>query len=312
MRVLSLVMLPFMAAACTAAAPGKPQTPAKAPGRYVETLTAAGKTRKYVLRVPKGYDGSKPVPVVMVLHGWTGSADAAELYTRMGDKADKEGFVAVFPDGLGNPGFQGWNVGWINLTGINPGPDDVAFLTSVLDQVEKEVNFDKNREFVAGHSNGAFMANLMAAKLGNRLAAIASMAGSVGLNPEKEIPAPVAPISVMLLHGKADRMVAYEPGANALLKSIGAVDSAKFWAKADGCGLTPSTLSSGEGKVVTDRYTGGKNGTEVVLVSVADAPHDWWGGLGRSNDGKPVEVPTYGAPVADLIWDFFRTHPKQP
>ncbi|RYG21176.1 hypothetical protein EON82_19290, partial [bacterium] len=195
MRLLSLFLMPLVAT-CSAA----PQAPAKAPGRYVETLSSGGQARKFVLRVPKGYDGSKAVPVVMVLHGWTGSAEAAEQYTRMADKADKEGFVAVFPDGLGNEGFQGWNAGWINLTGVNPGPDDVSFLTSVLNQVEKEVNVDKSREYVVGHSNGAFMANLLGAKLGGRLAAIASMAGSVGLNPTKQIPAPTAPISVMLLH----------------------------------------------------------------------------------------------------------------
>jgi len=313
MRVLPLVLLPIMAAACTAAAPEARQAPVKAPGRYVETITAEGKARKFVLRVPKGYDGTKPVPIVMVLHGWTGSADSAELYTRMGEKADKEGFVAVFPDGLGNSGFQGWNVDWINLTGLtNPAPDDVSFLKSVLDQVEKEVTFDKNREFVVGHSNGAFMANLLGSKLGGRLAAIASMAGSIGLNPEHEIPTPTSPVSVMLLHGRADHMVSYEAGASALLKSIGAVESAKFWAKADGCSDTPATTKSADGKIQTDRHTGGKNGTEVVLISVDGAPHDWWGGLGRTQEGKPFDVPTYGAPVADLVWDFFRTHPKQP
>lgn len=306
MRALSLFLMPLVAT-CSAA----PQAPAKAPGRYVETLSSGGKTRKFILRVPKGYDGTKAVPVVMVLHGWTGSAEAAELYTRMGEKADKEGFVAVFPDGLGNPGWQGWNAGWINLTALDPAPDDVGFLTSVLDQVEKEVNADKGREYVVGHSNGAFMANLLGAKLGSRLAAIASMAGSVGLNSTKQIPAPTAPISVMLLHGKADKMVGYDISAQALLKPIGAVDSARFWAKADGCSLTPTTSKSSDGKVVTDRYTGGKNGTEVVLVSVEGAPHEWWGGLGRNSSGGPIEVPSHGAPVADLVWEFFRTHPKR-
>jgi polyhydroxybutyrate depolymerase len=306
MRALSLLLMPLVAT-CSAA----PQAATKAPGRYIETLSSGGKTRKYILRVPKGYDGSRTLPVVMVLHGWTGSADAAELYTRMGDKADKEGFVAVFPDGLGNPGFQGWNVGWINLTGVNPAPDDVSFLTSVLDQVEKEVNADKSREFVVGHSNGAFMANLLGAKLGSRLAAIASMAGTIGLSPDKEIPAPTAPVSVLLLHGKADKMVGYDISATALLRPIGAVDSAKFWAKADGCDLTPTTTKSPDGKVVTDRYSGGKNSTEVELVSVEGAPHDWWGGLMRNSEGAPVGVPTYGAPVADLVWEFFRTHPKK-
>ena len=306
MRALSLLLMPLVAT-CSAA----PQAPTKAPGRYIETLSSGGKTRKFILRVPKGYDGSRAVPVVMVLHGLSGSAEAAEAYTRMADKADKEGFVAVFPDGLGNPGYQGWNVGWINLTFLNPAPDDVSFLTAVLDQVEKEVNADKSREFVVGHSNGAFMANLLGAKLGSRLAAIASMAGTVGLSPDKEIPAPTAPVSVLLLHGKADKMVGYDINATALLRPIGAVDSAKFWAKADGCDLTPASTKSMDGKVVTDRYTGGKNGTEVELVSVEGAPHDWWGGLMRNSEGAPVDVPTYGAPVADLVWEFFRTHPKK-
>jgi len=306
MRVLWLFLMPFVAT-CSAA----PRAPFTAPGRYVETLSSGGQIRKFILRVPKGYDGTKAVPVVMVLHGWTGSADSAELYTRMADKAEKEGFVAVFPDGLGNPGFQGWNVGWINLTGVNPPPDDMSFLSDVLDKVEKEINVDRSREFVVGHSNGAFMANLLGANLGRRLAAIASMAGTIGLNPTKEIPDPVAPISVLLLHGKADRMVGYDINAQALLKPIGAVDSAKFWAKADGCGLAPTSTKSADGKVVTDLYTGGKNGTEVELVSVEGAPHDWWGGLTRNSEGAPVDVPTYGAPVADLVWDFFRTHPKK-
>ena len=299
MRLSTVLFFPLISACTTA-----PQTAIRAPGRYIETFDSGGKSRKFILRVPRDYDGTKSLPLVMVLHGWTASAEEAEVYTRMGAKADKEGFVAVFPDGLGEPGYQGWNAGFIDLTGSSH-PNDVAFLTTVLDRVEGEVKIDKDREFVVGHSNGAFMANTLGSRLGNRLAAIASMAGTVGLDSKNKIPAPVSPVSVMLLHGKADRMVAYQPEAQALLRPIGAVDSAKFWAAADGCSPTPSTTQSPNGKVVTDRYSGGKDGTEVVLVSVADGPHDWWGGVGRSGD-----VPTYGAPVDDLSWDFFRTHPK--
>lgn len=305
----AILLIPFLSA-CTAAQSPVALVVPKAPGRYVETIESGGRQRRFVLRVPKGYDGRKPTPVVMALHGWTGSAEAAEQYTRLADKGEKEGFVAIFPDGLGNPGYQGWNAGFINLTGIDPPPDDVAFLTSVLDKVETEINVDRDRQFVVGHSNGAFMANLLGSRLSGRLAAIASMAGTVGLGPGKTIPAPSSPISVMLLHGKQDRMVGYDVTAKALLRPIGAVESAEFWARADGASETPITTKSADGKVVTDRYTGGKNGTEVVLVSVENGTHDWWGGLARAGE-KTVDVPTYGAPVADLVWDFFRNHPKR-
>lgn len=301
MRMSLVVFLPLVGAACTAGvrASGLPAPP-KAPGRYVETLEWGGKTRRFILRVPKSYRGGR-TPVVMVLHGWTASAEAAEVYTRMADKAEKEGFVAVFPDGIGNP--KGWNAGFIDLTGMNK-PDDLGFLNAVLDRVEGEIEVDRNREYVVGHSNGAFMANYMGAKLGNRLAAIASMAGTVGLRAGVEIPAPAAPLNVLLLHGKADGMVGYAPNSSAILINEGAVASARFWAKANGARLDPKTTT--KGKVTVDRYQGGKNGTEVELVSVEGAPHDWWGGVGRNGD-----VPTYDAPVADLVWEFFKNHPKK-
>lgn len=294
MRLLPLLALPILTA-CAHAGP-----PPKAPGRYVETLRVGKLTRRFILRVPKGYTGDKTA-VVMVLHGWWTSAKAAEAYTRMAEKGEKEGFVTVFPDGLGDP--QGWNAGFIDLT-ENEHPDDVGFLTAVLDRVEGEVNVDRDREYVVGHSNGAFMANDLGAKIGGRLAAIASMAGTVGLRPGFEIPRPAAPLNVILLHGKADVTVGYAPTSSALLHNEGAVASARFWAKADGCDLTPRTTR--QGRVTIDRYQGGRNATEVELVSVDGAPHDWWGGLGLNGP-----VPDYGAPVADLVWEFFKAHPRR-
>ena len=300
MRLSPLFLLPV--AACAAAPVVRPPDVAKAPGRYVETFDSGGKPRRFILRVPKSYHGEK-IPVVMVLHGWTASAEMAEVYTRMAEMGEKEGFVVAFPDGLGNP--KGWNAGFIDLTGQSK-PDDLGFLNTVLDRIEGEINVDRDREYVVGHSNGAFMANFMGAKSGGRLAAIASMAGTIGLRAGLEIPKPEAPLNVLLLHGKADTMVGYAPTSTAMLTNVGAVASAQFWAKADGCDPTPKSRTSADGKVVTDRYLNGKKGTEVRLVSVASGPHDWWGGVGRNGD-----VPSYGAPVADLVWEFFKTHPRK-
>lgn len=298
MRRAPLFALPLLAAACAAGYhASRPHLPVKEPGRYVETLEWGGVKRRFILKVPKSYTGNK-VPVVMMLHGFTYSAATVEPYVRLDDLAEKEGFVVVYPDGLGSPGLQGWNAGFIDLTGRRP--DDLGFLNAVLDRAEGEIEIDRDREYVAGHSNGAFMANDFGAKLGGRLAAIASVAGTVGLQPGKEIPPPTAPLNVLLLHGTGDRMVGYSPNSSALLTNEGAVASARFWAKADGCDLEPQTTTNGRVKI--DRYRGGKDGTEVELVTVEGAPHDWWGGVG---------VPTYDAPAADLIWEFFKNHPRK-
>jgi polyhydroxybutyrate depolymerase len=281
--------------------------PAKPPGRYVENLESGGVTRSYILRVPKAYDATRRLPVVVLLHGWTGTAEAAEGYTMMGDKADKEGFFLAVPEGLGEP--QGWNVGFLDLSGKHA--DDVAFVAKVLDQVEKEVGVDPDRVYVAGHSNGAMLAHLVGAKLSNRVAAIGAVAGTIGLpstsGPPKTIPNPGEPVSAILIHGKADAMVAYEKGASALLGGIGAPDSARWWARQDGCSMTPTRVVSPNGNVITETYSGGKRGTEVTLVSIVNGPHDWPGGYTR--DGHRETLTGVGA--ADLLWSFFEKHPKR-
>jgi polyhydroxybutyrate depolymerase len=267
--------------------------PAKAPGRYVESLPVGSLTRKYILRVPKGYDATKPLPLVVLLHGWTSTAARMEQYTRFADKAETEGFFLVVPEGMGER--QGWNAGWIDLSFQKP--DDVAFMTALLDKVEKQVGVDPARVYFAGHSNGAMLAHLAGSKLGKRVAAIASVAGTIGLpglngQAAKTIPDPVAPISVMLLHGKRDVMVAYAAEFQALLVGFGAKDSAKWWAKKVGASDTPTSQSSG--KVTTETFSGGKDGSEVVLVTFEEGTHDW------------------PASATSMIWEFFKAHPKRP
>jgi polyhydroxybutyrate depolymerase len=286
---------------------------AKAPGRFVEHIRSGGLDREFILDVPPGYDGSKPTPVVVVLHGWTATDAEAEIYTRMAEEGNAKGFVSVFPNGEGPKNLLGWNTGFMNLTGIND-LDDVGFVSDVLDEVEKEINTDKDREFVCGHSNGAFLSNLIGAKLSDRIAAIGSVAGTIGFSGPtgKKIPSPAGPISVILIHGKADEMVAYGPGSPALLKGVvGAVDSAKWWASIDGCSATPEETVSPNGNVITDLYSNGRRGTEVELVSIVNGSHTWPGGFGRDSKRLAVPETTTGVNAADVLWGFFQSHPRK-
>jgi polyhydroxybutyrate depolymerase len=297
MRRLGVLSLVAMLASC---APAR-QNLGIAPGRYVEKIPESDATRSFILDVPKAYNPKTPIAVVIVLHGWTTTADLAEKYTRMQEEGEKEGFVTVFPDGEG----KGWNAGFINLTGAHP--DDVHFINDLLDHLEKELNVDKNREYVCGHSNGAFMANYLGAKLSSRLAAIGSVAGSTGTKTES-IPDPETPISVILIHGKRDSMVAYAPGDKALFSGVGAEDAASWWAQKDGCGPAPSTTTVGN--ATTELFNGGKGDTEVELVSISNGSHSWPGGWTLDKEGHPVRESATGVDAADLIWQFFKTHPK--
>ena len=71
--------------------------------------------------------------------------------------------------------------------------------------------------FVAGHSNGAMMAYRFGAEFSNKIAAIASVSGSIGGKPTENselyiIPKPSEPISVIVFHGKKDKLVLYDGG----------------------------------------------------------------------------------------------------
>jgi polyhydroxybutyrate depolymerase len=266
--------------------------PAKAPGKYKESVSVGGLTRQFNLRVPRSYDGSKALPLVVLLHGWTSNMNAVETYTGFGAKAEQEGFLLAAPQGLGER--PGWNVGWIDLS--FKAQDDIAFLSKMIDQIEKEVGVDRSRIFIAGHSNGAMLAHLAASRLGSRIAAVGAVAGSIGFPgrpnfAEKLIPAPEAPVSVMLVHGTADKMVAYANGAQALLANVGARESAKWWADKVGASGDPKKEVSGS--MTTEIYSGGRDGAEVEVVSIEGGTHDW------------------PSMATDLIWKFFVAHPKK-
>jgi polyhydroxybutyrate depolymerase len=302
LRHLLVLSLLTLLASCAPASQGI----GLSPGRYVEKIPEPDQNRSFILDIPRSYDPKKPIAVVVVLHGWTATAAMAEKYTGMQIEGETQGFVTVFPDGVG----KGWNAGFINLTGLKDNhPDDVKFIDDLLDHLEKEINVDKNREYVCGHSNGAFMANYLGAKLSSRLAAIGSVAGSTGTKT-KRIPDPDSPISVILIHGKQDPMVAYAVGDKALFQGVGAEDAAAWWAQKDGCGPAPSTNTSANGNVTTELFSGGKGDSEVELVTIANGSHSWPGGLELDKNNNPVKETATGVNAADLIWQFFKSHPK--
>src|SRR5271155_2057196 len=64
------------------------------------TLEIGGLTRRYFVHAPPSND-SKPLPLVLVLHGATQSPENVEEMSGMSAAADREGFLAVYPRGTG-------------------------------------------------------------------------------------------------------------------------------------------------------------------------------------------------------------------
>jgi polyhydroxybutyrate depolymerase len=305
MKALLFLSVVLVAIGCAQPVlPVDERLPEKAPGRYTGTLKAGDVDRGYVLRVPKAYNATARLPLVVLLHGLSGSAAMVEGYTGFAAKADREGFFLVSPEGLGRP--QGWNAGFIDLSGRRQ--DDVAFLNALLDQIEKEVGVDPDRIYFAGHSNGGMMSHLIGSRLSDRVAAVGVVAGILGVRTNRgleQVPDPAGPVSVMMIHGRRDPLVDYGDGLG-LLKGVGSPDAARWWAERIGASKTPVVSKSENGNVITETFNSGRNGTSVVLVTIENGLHDWPGGL----TARGAEALT-GVNATDLLWDFFKAHPKK-
>ena len=182
---------------------------ALSPGDHTRKVQVAAASREYFLHIPKEYDGKKAWPVVLVFHGGASNAEQMVRFCGLSAKADKAGFIAVYPSGSGKlPRISTWNAGNCCGYAMSQKIDDVAFVRAILDDLETAGAIDKSRIYATGMSNGGIMAYLLASELSDRIAAIAPVSGPMGT----ETCGPKRPVSVMHFHGTADEFAPYKGG----------------------------------------------------------------------------------------------------
>jgi polyhydroxybutyrate depolymerase len=192
--------------------------------------------------------------------------------------ADRHGFVAVHPNGTG--GIAGkllvWNAGTCCGRAPTQGIDDVGFLVRLLDALEARVPIDRARVYATGLSNGAMMAQRLAAEAAGRIAAVAPVAGSLVLVRM----APARAMPVMHVHSVDDPRALWGgglgppfPGTSSRVLHPAVEDSVGRRRTFDGCPDAPQiapALTGADGHTAT-RLTWGpcRGGVEVVRSSSA-------------------------------------------
>lgn len=218
------------------------------------TVDVGGTSRKFILHVPAGYDGSAPVPFIIDLHplGGTGSSEQQSSgYQRI---ADAEGLIIAFPDGLDNA----WNVGPCCTNSRDV--DDVAFARTIVDTVAEQACIDLKRVYAVGFSMGGGMSHYLACKAADVFAAVAPAAFDL-LVPEEQTCEPSRPISVLAFRGTQDTTSPFNggPGPSGRATFEGAYGSFERWREMDGC----NEVNSVEGDCTT--HTECSEGVEVAL-----------------------------------------------
>lgn len=276
---------------------------------YSLSLRFQERTRTYQVHLPPQYRRGGSFPLVIVLHGGGGNASIIEWMTGFTQKADQEGFIVVYPNGTGKlpRNFLTWNGGNCCGYALENDIDDVGFIQALITKLTKQVSVDRRRIFITGISNGGKLAYNLACRLSDIIAAIAPVAGSLDI-PDCR---PQKPVSVIIFHGTADESLPYDGGLpkkiyDKRLRVDNSVASAvSFWKEQNGCG----DFSRNErGSIVHDVYNQCRDGSALELYTIKNGGHAWPGGKKVSERG---DEPTQEISATDVIWNFFKNHPKQ-
>jgi polyhydroxybutyrate depolymerase len=273
-----------------------------ATGSSTQTLTVDGRQRTFRLYLPPSLPLTRPVPLVLMLHGGFGSAEQAESSYGWDAAADSGHFVVVYPNGLN----RAWNVGGgcCGQPGSS-GVDDVGFVHQVVGVVSRELPIDPARVFATGISNGGMFAY--------RLACDTTLFAAIGPDSATLLgacPSP-APLSVIHIHGTADQSIPYDGGqGNGFATIDGSAVPAVVasWRAVDDC-LAPQVSTSGP---VTRSVAGCPGGRSVELITIAGAGHQWPGAAAKPLVQKLLgtDPPSTALDATATIWQFFAAHPK--
>ncbi len=263
----------------------------------VDSIISGGIYRNYRLYIPAAYTGTTARPLVFDLHGYTSNATAEQAYSNFMPIADTANVLFVYPNGTFSGGYQYWNAGFGTAV------DDIGFISNLIDTLKAQYNIDANMIYSCGMSNGGYMSHTLACALNNKIAAIASVTGTMttlqysNCSPNRAVP-------VMQVSGTADPTVTYTGMSGSL-----AIDTVvKYWVTNNNCNPTPivtnvPNVNTGDGCTAEYYfYNAGTQGSSVAFYKIISGGHTW--------PGSPyvIGVTNEDFNASEKIWLFFRNY----
>ncbi len=262
-----------------------------------DTIVHDGLQRSFILYVPDIYSPALPAPLVINFHGYTSNAWEQMYYGDFRPVADTAGFLVVHPMGtLDDSGNTYWNSNWGGQV------DDIGFTEALIDSLAADYNINLQRVYSAGMSNGGFMSYTLACALSNRIAAIASVTGTMNAGQVLSC-LPQRPLPVMEIHGTADYVVPYN--GNAYMESI--QNTLNFWINFNSCNAEPIVtqvpdINQSDGCTAENYlYPEGSEGVDVEHYKIINGGHTWPGSLFPSGGGFTNQ----DFDASEKIWAFF-------
>lgn len=261
--------------------------------------------RKYQVHLPPNYDSKNKYPVVLALHGGGGNAASFRIQTKLDSVADLFNFIVVYPEGTAAIGNSlTWNSG--NCCGYaqNNNVDDVGFIEKLLDTLPFLYGVDKSRIYATGFSNGAAMCYRLACEIPERLAAIAPVSCTIGVDK-----LPNRPVPLFHIHGMKDNNAPYGGGygTNSIshVNHTPVVKTMKLWREVNG--LENKTTNVYTNPIYKMEAYASNPLYPEVLYSLFEGGHTWPGGVDITEGmGTGKLVKEFDA--STIIWLHFKDY----
>jgi polyhydroxybutyrate depolymerase len=237
------------------------------------TLNYQGQVRNYIAVHPTRASTSGPAPAIFLLHPRDTDIVSMANLALAGRLAANDGAWVFLPEAVDGQ----WHDDPSPTGSQTDLPDDVGFLSALIDTAVAEDGVDANRIYVAGYSNGGYMAQRIGCELTDKVAGIGVVSAALRV-PLAAVCRPTQALSVVLMPGTDDPIIPYN--GNASIESAAA--TVQFWLDNDRCISAPTVTNyaqvAGDTTTVSlSHYTACTAGSEVRVYTIQNGGHTWPG-----------------------------------
>ncbi|TAN62605.1 esterase [bacterium] len=283
------------------------------PGDYRESITVDGMVRTYLLHIPYAYNARKDYPLVLGFHGGGGTGAKFAQQTDFRVYADKEGFIAVFPDGIEH----NWNDGRDSTDAYELGVNDVKFVRILVEHLKSKLRIDAFRVYAAGVSNGGFFSHRLGCEAADIFTAIGVDVAAMPTNMVSKCN-PVKPVSLVAIQGTVDPFIPIN-GGDTKHKTLGIGDGGltesawrtmELWASKNGCRARPVITKLParvhDGTSVTGYEYKNCRGDSAMNYYIVDGMGHNWPPNEPGREKERIVGPTSkNIDATKVFWEFF-------
>ena len=256
-------------------------------------------------------------PLVLVCHGYSGTAQGIMDYSQFNALAEEFGFAVCYPQGtLDGSNTTFFNVGYDFQN--NQTVDDVAFVEELIDSLQAMHSLSEQDVFCTGMSNGGDFSYMLACQASETFKAIAPVAGMI-MQDIMDDCNPVNEVSILEIHGTQDNVTYWQGDPNnndgwgAYTSIPNTIDffTNMFGLTALSSAVFPDIDPTDGSTVNSDKYSQFGSCTQVWLYTVNDGGHDWPGAWGNMDISASREAWLFFEQLCDNPVDIEEYNPDE-